>query len=275
MTSRTPSRPRARRERRNVVGEGSVLAVTDREAEDLTVTLRGDPGGDDDGLGHDRGALVRLDVGGVEEDIGEAHMVEASFAEGAHDRIELLADAADLALLHARIDAQGDDEVIDLARRDTVDIGLHDHRPQCPVDATAGFEQRGEEGALAQLGDVQLDVAGLGREQPAAAAVAVGGAILRSLVSAGADHLAGLELDELLEDECHGIAQDIGAIAGAHSVEQFVECRLGQGHRYLLVLFGRNTLRITSVVPSMCAVCAGQDLGSNPTTRGDTPRRKF
>jgi hypothetical protein len=47
----------------------------------------------------------------------------------------------------------------------------------------------------------------------------VGGAILGSLVSAGADRLAGLELDELLKDERHGVAQGVLAITGAHSVE--------------------------------------------------------
>jgi len=148
--------------------ERSVLAVTHREAEDLTVTLRSDPGGDDDGLGHDRRALVGLDEGRVEEDVGETDTVEAALAEGTHDRIEFLADPAHLALLHARIDAQRHDEVVDLARRDAVDIGLHDHRPQRPVDTPAGLEQGREESALAELRDMQLHIAGLGGQEPGA-----------------------------------------------------------------------------------------------------------
>ncbi len=36
-----------------------------------------------------------------------------------------------------------------------MDEGLHDDRPQGPVDAPAGLEQSGEEAALAELGDGQ------------------------------------------------------------------------------------------------------------------------
>ena len=79
--------------------EGAVLAVTDGQAQDLTVAVRRDPGGDDDGLRHDRGPLVGLHVGGIEEDVGEARVAEAAVAEGPDDAIELLADAADTSLL--------------------------------------------------------------------------------------------------------------------------------------------------------------------------------
>jgi len=36
---------------------------------------------------------VGLDVRGIEEDVGEADVVEAALAEGADDPVELLADA--------------------------------------------------------------------------------------------------------------------------------------------------------------------------------------
>ena len=100
-----------------------------------------------------------------------------------------------------------------------MDVGLHDHGPERPVDAPARLEQGREEGALAELGDVQLDIAGLGREQAAAGAVAVGRAFIGAFVAGGADRLAGLELDELLEDEAHGLAQGVGAVAGADRLE--------------------------------------------------------
>ena len=57
-----------------------------------------------------------LDVGGVEEEVGEGDVVEAALPEGADDAVELAADAADLALADAGIDAQGHHEVVDLAR---------------------------------------------------------------------------------------------------------------------------------------------------------------
>jgi hypothetical protein len=55
-------------------------------------------------------------------------------------------------------------------------------------------------------------------------AVAMGGALVCALVAVGADGLPGLQLDQLLEDERHRLADDFLAAAGADGVEQ-----LGQG----------------------------------------------
>ena len=112
-----------------------------------------------------------------------------------------------------------------------MDVGLHHHRPQGPVDAAAGLEEGGEEAALAELGDVELDVAGLGGEQPSSGAVAVRGALGGTLVAPGADALGGLEVDEGLEDELHGAADDVDVAAGGDRFQQFVEGRLVKGHR--------------------------------------------
>jgi hypothetical protein len=49
-----------------------------------------------------------------------------------------------------------------------MDIGLHDHPEQGPVDAPARLQQRGEERAFPELGKVQLDLASLGGQQPRA-----------------------------------------------------------------------------------------------------------
>ena len=143
--------------------EGALLAVADGQPQHLAVAPLGDPGGDDDGLGDDRRALAGLDVGRVEEDVREADMGEGAVAEGGDDAVELAADAADLALADAGVDAQGGHQVVHLARRDAVHVGLHDDRPEGPVDAPARFEQRREEGALPELGDAQVEVTGLGR----------------------------------------------------------------------------------------------------------------
>lgn len=151
-------------------------------------------------------------------------MTEGAVPELRDDLIELAADAAHLALGDPRLDAQRGDQVVDLARRDAVDVGLHDDRPQRPVDASPGFQQRGEEGARAQLRDAQLHVARLGREQPGAAPVALGDAAVGPFVARRADRLARLQLDEFLKDECHRLAHDVLAAAGADGVKQ-----LGQG----------------------------------------------
>ena len=59
------------------------------------------------------------------------------------------------------------------AGRHSVDVGLDHHGVERLVDPSAGFEDRREEAAFAQLGDAQLDVAGLGRHQTVPGAVAV------------------------------------------------------------------------------------------------------
>lgn len=197
----------------------TVLAVAHGQAEDLPVPVLGHAGRDDDGLGDHLCPLVRLDEGGVEEDVREADMIEAALAELAHDAIELTADTTDLALLHARIDAERHHEIIDLACRDPVDTGLHAHRPERPVDPSSGLEQRREETALPELRDVELDVTRPGGQESGSAAVAVGRTVLAALVSPRADDLTRLELDELLEHESHRIAQDIGAVTRTDGVE--------------------------------------------------------
>jgi hypothetical protein len=151
-------------------------------------------------------------------------VAEPTFTERRDHGVELAADPAHLALADPGLDAQGGDEVVDLAGGDAVDTGLHDDRPDRPVDPAPRLEQGREERARPQLRDAQLDVAGLGAEEPAPAAVAVGRPLVGPLVPAGADRLGGLELDQLLEDELHRVAQDVLAAAGADRVEQ-----LGQG----------------------------------------------
>ena len=50
-------------------------------------------------------------------------------------------------------------------------VGLHDHGVKGLVDAPARLQDGGEEDAFAQLGDAELDVAGLGRKRPRPVAV--------------------------------------------------------------------------------------------------------
>ncbi len=114
-----------------------------------------------------------------------------------------------------------------------MDEGLHDHRPQGPVDAAAGPEQGREEAALAELADGQLHVTGLGRQHPGAAAVAMGGTGVAALVAGGTDLLGGLQVDEGLQHELHGLSHEVEVSAGAQRVEEVGQCRLVKGHRGL------------------------------------------
>ena len=88
-----------------------------------------------------------LHVGGVGEDVGEAHVVERAVPERLQVAVEVGADAADLALGDARCRAERLDQVVDLASADAVDPGPHDHRVQGPVDAAPPLQKAREERA--------------------------------------------------------------------------------------------------------------------------------
>ena len=147
-------------------------------------------------------------------------------------------------------------------------IGLHHHRQQGPVDAAARLQQCREERPLAQLGDAQLDIAGLGRQQPRAGAVTVRGALLASLIGAGADVLGGLGVDQRLEHQGEPFADDVQVAASAQCIKQLGQGRLAEGHRgeLLGVHLGRNTLSFTRW-PSPC-YSARQGLPQSPPLPG-------
>ena len=114
-----------------------------------------------------------------------------------------------------------------------MDVGLHHDRVQRLVDATAGFEDAREVRALAELGDPQLHIAGLGCQDLGARAVAFGETVLGALVTFRADHARGFELDELLEHGADRLADHVDAVAGAEGLEELGQGRLGQGHRWV------------------------------------------
>src|SRR5690606_23855121 len=112
------------------------------------------------------------------------------------------------------------------------DVALHHHRVEGLVDAAAGLEDDREERTLAEFGDPELDVAGLGGQRPGPVAVAFDGAVLRPFVGSGADPFGRFELDQLLERDPDRFADQVDAITGAECVEDLGQGRLGQGHRW-------------------------------------------
>lgn len=152
MTSRTPPSPRARRERRNSV---LVLAVTHGQAQHLAFTGGGHPSGDHDGPGDDlmAGGVSRVDVGGVQEDVGELDVGEVPTHERGHLDIQVAADPGYLRFGDPRLHAQGLDQIVDLARRGAGHERFRHHRPQRLVDTAARLQQAREERPLPHLGD--------------------------------------------------------------------------------------------------------------------------
>jgi hypothetical protein len=227
--------------------EGAVLAVADVQAQHLPTAISGHPGGDHHRPGDDPAVHAGLEVGGVNEHIREAGVGQGAGPERGHLGVELGADPGDLALGDPAVDAQGLDQVVDLAGGGAVRIGLHDHRQQGPVDAPTGLQQRREERPLSEFGDAQLDVAGLGRQQPRSGPVAMGGALLAALIGPSADVLGGLGIDQRLQHQSEPFADDVQVTASAQCIQQLGQGRLAEGHRgeLLGVNLGRITLSFT------------------------------
>jgi hypothetical protein len=213
--------------------------------------------------GEDVRALVGLQVGRIQEQVRKAGVAERSIAEGPDVLVELGADARDLGLGDAGVDAERAHQVVDLAGAHSMHVGLHHDRPQGPVDAPAWLQQRGEERARSQLGDPQLEVAGFGREQPLAVAVAMGRPLGAALVGSRSDLLGGLHLDQGLQHQLQPRADKVEVAAGAKRIQQLREGRLIKGHRVLLA----STCEVNAEVhPVALSVATGS---GNHTTRRD------
>ena len=161
-----------------------------------------------------------MQVGGVEVDVGEAGVPERAGPERTDRLIQAGADPRHLGLGDARVHSKRGDQVVHRASRDPVDVGLHHHRIQRLVDPAPRLKDDREERSLAQLRDPQLDIAGLGGQQPVSGAVALGGPGIGAFVATGADVLGRLGFDQLLHDHPHRLADQIDPFAGAECVEE-------------------------------------------------------
>jgi hypothetical protein len=175
------------------------LAVADHHSQDLATAVLGDTGGDHHGPGDDLVLDPRFAVGRVQVDVGEAGVVQRPGAERDELVVQVLADAGDLALGDPGVRTEGLDQVVDRTRGDAVDVGLHDDRVQGLVDPAPPLQKRGEEAARAQLGDRQVQVAGLGAERLVPVSVTKRGTAVGVLVPLSADPRGDLGLDQFLE----------------------------------------------------------------------------
>jgi transposase InsO family protein len=139
-------------------------------------------------------------------------MTEGSVAERVDLHIEPPADPRDLRLRDPRIDPQRLDQIIDRSGRDTLDIGLHDHRVERLIDAASRLEQRREETAVRQFRDLQLDIASLRREDPRPVTVPLVHAAVGTFIGLRADHVGRFELDQFLHHEPDRVADQIDTI---------------------------------------------------------------
>jgi hypothetical protein len=108
--------------------ERAILAVTHVHPKDFTVPIAAHPDRDNHGLRHHLVIDPSLAVGRVQKHIREARRGQAAAPERRDLVVELGADPGDFALGDPRRHPQRLDQVIDLAGRHAVQVGLHDHR---------------------------------------------------------------------------------------------------------------------------------------------------
>ncbi len=82
---------------------------------------------------------------------------------------------------------------------DATDVGLHDHRIQGLIDPAAGLEDRGDEAAGPQFGDLQREISHLGGQGAGPVAVAVAEPLLGALMAVSTEEGGNLQLDQLLQ----------------------------------------------------------------------------
>ena len=146
--------------------ERLALTVAHLEAEQLPTPVLVHSHGHHHGSGADLLGLSPspIEVGGIEVDVGVATALQRAAQEGQHLLVDLLADATHLRLGDAALGAQRPHEGIDLAGGDPTDVGLHDHGIKSLIHPAAGFKDRGQEAAGAQLGELQREIPHLGGE---------------------------------------------------------------------------------------------------------------
>jgi hypothetical protein len=147
------------------------LRCADRQAQHLAPTGTVDANRDDHRYRDDAAVVTHLQVGRIQPHIRPVAL-ERPVEEGLDLVIDLAAEPRHLAL--------GDtahphrlDEIVDRARRHTLDIGLLDHRRQRLLRHTPRLQEPWEVAALPELRNAQLHRARARLPQPIAKAVAV------------------------------------------------------------------------------------------------------
>ena len=176
---RGPSSPRSRRDRKTRTSFKSVVSASPGPCSGiLPAPLGRHAGGHHQGLTDHPVAHCHIQVGGVDEDVGEPGVVQAAGQELVHALVDARSGSAKPRSGRCPTRCPGPcTGPIDLAGRHALDPGRAARRIQGLVDPAAGVEQGGEEGSGAQLGDGQLHLPGGGGELLGPRAVAPVGAL--------------------------------------------------------------------------------------------------
>lgn len=241
MTSWTPDRPRAIRERRKASQPAPVLGGGDVQAEDLAVTVGVDADRDQCVDVDDPAAFADLLGERIDPDERVRAGVQGPVAEGCDLIVQVLGHRADLGLGQLG-DAEGLGELLDSAGGDPEQVGGGDHRDQGLFGPATSFQQPVREvAALPQLGDGELDGPGAGVPLARAIAVAMVDSFLADLPVFGVAEGVGFRRHERVGERLDHRAQQVRTRRGEIVFREGVQGQtVGCGHRaYLLQGLGR------------------------------------
>jgi hypothetical protein len=212
--------------------EGPGLGRADIERDHLAVAGLVDRIGDHQRLAaHPPVGIAHLLHLGVEPQVGVAAL-QRPLAEGHHLLVEGGAHARDGRLGHAG-DPELLDHALDLSRRHAVDVALHHDRHQRLLGAGTRLQEAREVRAGAELRDEQLERAGARVPPTLAVAVSLARPLGGSPYSEARADLGGdLGLHDLVAEEAHRLAYEVGVVVGEHLANELVGAQVvGVGHR--------------------------------------------
>ena len=187
------------------------LGGANRHAEHFAPAIAVDGDSDDHRNRDDATVRAGFHVGRIQPKIGPVAL-QWSIEKGRDLVVNLTAQPADLALRNTG-HAHGFDQIIDRARRYSLNVGLLDHRGECLLGHAAWFQKGRKITALAQLRDPQLDGPGAGLPNPIAIAVAVIDTFRAALPMRGARQARDFQLHQSLRGKTHHLAQQISVRA--------------------------------------------------------------
>jgi hypothetical protein len=147
-----------------------------------------------------------------------------------HERIELAADARDLGLRDA-VQAERLHQLVDLPRRDAVDVRFLDHRQQRVFGPPARLQQRREIGAGPHFRNRQLDRAHPCVPRPHPVAIPVARPVGRALVPVGTDQTGHFRFHERLGEHPDALPQDIAILLLEQLANERRQIHSGLRHR--------------------------------------------
>jgi hypothetical protein len=171
--------------------------------------------------------------GRVENHVGTG-VVDRPGPERIDVLIQRLADATDLGARDS-VDPERLDEVINLAGRHSLDVGLDHHRMQRLLGPSAGLQKAWEVAARGDLGDLELDRADARVPRSCPVAVAVGGSVVGPLVWQRSDLSRNLSLHEGLGQHLDAFPQDISVVFLEKLAYEGRDVHPGLGHCHLLI----------------------------------------